>query len=75
MDCEPRFAPIGAIAHVAFVRRDLEKVFDLRHRSVERLARTGTLGTDTMTEALEAAARPEPAGRSADSRGAAGPHG
>ena len=35
--------PLGAIAHVAFVRRDLERIFAFRQQAVERLmASSGT---------------------------------
>jgi len=30
------FGPAGAVAHLAFVRRDLEKIFDFRRDEVER---------------------------------------
>jgi ligand-binding SRPBCC domain-containing protein len=30
--------PLGALAHTAFVRRDLEAVFEYRQRQIERLA-------------------------------------
>ena len=29
--------PLGALAHAAFVRRDLDRVFDFRHAAVRRL--------------------------------------
>jgi ligand-binding SRPBCC domain-containing protein len=31
------FGPLGALAHAAFVRRDLEKIFDYRRDAVSRL--------------------------------------
>ena len=31
------FGPLGALAHVALVRRDLERIFDFRQRAVGRL--------------------------------------
>jgi ligand-binding SRPBCC domain-containing protein len=33
--------PLGALAHAAFVRRDLERIFDFRHAAVARLLATG----------------------------------
>jgi hypothetical protein len=31
------FGPIGAIAHVLFVRRDLRRIFDFRQEAAARL--------------------------------------
>ena len=31
------FGPLGGLAHAAFVRRDLERIFDFRHAAVARL--------------------------------------
>jgi ligand-binding SRPBCC domain-containing protein len=31
------FGPLGAVAHVLFVRRDLDRVFEFRHAAVTRL--------------------------------------
>lgn len=33
--------PIGALAHIAFVRRDLERIFDFRRQAIERLMAPG----------------------------------
>lgn len=39
------FGPVGRIAHAAFVRRDLEQIFDYRGEAVaQRMARTGGAG-------------------------------
>ena len=35
--------PIGALAHAAFVRRDLEHVFDYRRRQIDQLASAALL--------------------------------
>ena len=34
--------PLGRIAHAAFVRRDLERIFDFRHEEVARRLGAGT---------------------------------
>ena len=38
--------PLGAAAHLAFVRRDVERIFDFRHAEVERLLASGSFGRD-----------------------------
>lgn len=42
------FGPLGALAHAAFVRRDLERIFDYRREAVrERLAPAGVTRSST----------------------------
>jgi ligand-binding SRPBCC domain-containing protein len=36
------FGPLGRVAHAAFVRRDLERIFDFRHEEVARRLGAGT---------------------------------
>ena len=39
--------PIGRLAHIAFVRRDLRRIFEFRHREVARLAGARDRGSFT----------------------------
>ncbi|HZO58695.1 MAG TPA: SRPBCC family protein [Solirubrobacterales bacterium] len=38
------YGPLGALAHVAFVRRDLRRIFDYRRDTVAALLDSGTAG-------------------------------